>query len=158
MGVLTPTLIGADDRLDMVVIKLGDFRPMMPWQSALEIAHYLRMHCKSAARHDRQASNFWPDVPGQGDLNDCPKTNRRHRRSKLGQNFNHWEVGHKGGEVGLGFDGRWKAMGYEDGIRLHNMIRRAGRRAKAWAGEGGRGRRMLSNLTDAEDDYRLGLG
>ena len=74
------------------------------------------------------------------------------------QNFDRWQVGDKGAEVALGFDGRWEAMGYEDGIRLHNMIRRAARRAKAWAGEGRKSSRMLSNLTDAEDGYRIGLG
>ncbi len=157
-SIATPTTIGANDREDMVVVTIADLRPMMPYQTALELAHHLRMHCKTAARHDRQSSDFWPDVPGQGDLNDCPKPNRQFRRSRLVQNFNRWQVGDKGAEVALGFDGRWEAMGYEDGIRLHNMIRRAARRAKAWAGDSQRSRKMLSNLTNAEDDYRIGLG
>lgn len=140
----------------MVVIKLGDLRPRIAYQSALQLAHSLRMACKGAARHDRAPATFWSDVDIE-DLNDCPRPHRGFRRSKLAPNVNDWSVCYEGAEVALVFDGRAEILGYEDGIKLHQMIRRAGRRAKAWAGDTSKGRTMLANLTDAAMDHELGL-
>ena len=64
---------------------------------------------------------------------------------------------HKGAEVCLLFGDQAEIFGYEDGIKFHQKIRRAGRRAKAWAGDASSQRTMLANLTDCEENYRLGL-
>lgn len=154
--VLTPTQLGADDHEDMVIIRLGSQRPMMPWQVALTLSHHLRSHCKSAARFDRVSAGFWRDVDME-DLDDKPRPHRGYRKSSLMQNFKHWQVADKPPLVALIFDDVWTEMGYEDGVKLHQMIRRAAQRAKAWAGDTNRIRGAYANLTDAEDDYRLGI-
>ena len=147
---------GANDHEDMVTITLGSLRPRVAYQTAFEIAHSLRLACKAAARYDRVPANFWLDVNIE-DLDDCPRPHRGFRRSKLAPNVTHWQVSHLHTEVQLIFDGRGEILGYEDGIKLHQRIRRAGRRAKAWAGESTKGHRMLSMITDAEEDYKFGL-
>jgi hypothetical protein len=158
MNVLRPVKFGANDVEDMVVITLGDLRPRIPYQMAFDIAHRLRLAAKAAARYDRANGRFWLDVDIEDrDLEDCPRTHRGFRRSKQVHNVDAFEVSYNRQEVRLTFDRRGEIFGYEEAIRLHQMIRRAGRRAKAWAGEGGRGMTMLSNLTDAEEDYRLNL-
>lgn len=154
--IITPTKFAANNHEDMVNIQIGDLRPRIAYQSAFEIAHALRMACKSAARHDRQQATFVNDVDVE-DLEDCPRPNRQFRRSNQVPNVKNWRVCYQKAEVAILFDGRGEIFGYEDGIRLHQMIRRAGRRAKAWAGESQKNITMLANLTDAEDDYRLGL-
>ena len=154
---LKRTQMGADDNQDLVVIRLGDLRPTVPYQSAFLIAAGLRMGCKQAARHDRAPATFWRDMD-LDDLYDSPKPHRGFRRSKLVPNIDSYEVKVNPPLVGLFFDGVGKEMGYEDGIRLHQAIRRAGRRAKAWAGDTSLDRRMMGNLSDAEEDYRIGLG
>jgi hypothetical protein len=154
---LKRTQMGADDNQDLVVIRLGDLRPTVPYQTALKIAAALRMGCKQAARYDRAPATFWRDVDIE-DLNDSPRPHKGFRRSTLVPNVKDYEVRVNPPLVGLFFDGVGKEVTYEDGIRLHQMIRRAGRRAKAWAGDISRDSRMLGNLTDAEDDHRLGLG
>ncbi len=155
-ALLTPTQMGANDDLDFVVVTLGSLKPKMPWQTALQVCHHLRMHSKQAARFDRVPANFWRDV-AVVDLDDCPAPHPTFRRSTLQQNFKKWEVGSNPPLVALIFDGQWTQMGYEDGIKLHHEIRRAARRAKAWAGDTSKVSTALANLTDAEDDYRLGL-
>ncbi len=155
--VYRPSKHGANDDEDMVIIAIGDLRPRVAYQTAFEIAHSLRLSCKAAARYDRVPANFWLDV-GIEDLEDCPRPHRGFRRSKQVPNVDYWQVSHLHAEVQLIFDNRGEIMGYEDGIKLHQRIRRAGRRAKAWAGESGKGRRMLSMMTDAEENYKLGLG
>ncbi len=140
----------------MVVITFGGLRPIIAYQTAFEIAHSLRMSCKAAARYDRVPASFWAEVE-IGDLDDCPSPHRGFRRSKQAPNVSNWSVQYKDAMVALLFDGRGQMFDYEEGIRLHQMIRRAGRRAKAWSGDTSKGRTMLSMITDAEEDYRLGL-
>ncbi|KKN64463.1 hypothetical protein LCGC14_0491510 [marine sediment metagenome] len=153
---LKPMQMGADDNQDMVVIRLGDLRPMIPYQKAFEFAHELRLGCKQAARFDRAPQTFWREIDLES-LEDCPKAHRGFRRSKLVPNVDSCHVRFKGALVSLIFDERYVQTGYEEGIKLHHSIRRAGRRAKAWAGDTSRQRGLLANLTDAEEDYRLGL-
>ena len=59
--------------------------------------------------------------------------------------------------VGLYFDGHGEEMDYETAVKLGHAIRRAARRAKAWAGDRSSYSSCLGNLTNAEDDYKLGL-
>ena len=154
--VLIPTQMRADPELDFVVVTLGSLKPRMPWQVAVELCHHLRQHCKNAARFDRARPNFWRDVD-MVDLADVPKAHRGFRRSKLQQNFLHWHVASHPPLVALIFDGQWSQMGYEDGVKMHQKIRKAAWIAKAWSGETAGRIAAFAHLTNAEDDYRLGL-
>ena len=153
---MKPTMLGADNDQDMVVIRLGDLRPRIPYQAALELAQSLRLGCKRAARHDRVPSTFVNDMAE--DITDIPAAHRGFRRSMLTPNVKKWQIEARPPLVAVLFDDRGLDLDYEAGVRLHHCIRRAARRAKAWAGDTARGTRMLSNITDAEEDYRLGLG
>lgn len=154
---LTPTQMGADDKEDMVVIRLGELKPMIPYQIALEIAQSIRVGCKEAARHDRASAKFWRELDMEDPRLDTPRAHRGFRRSKLISNVSSWEVVVSGPLVRLLFDNRGKEFDYETGIKLHTSIRKAGHRAKAWAGDTSRIRRMLGSLHSAEEDDRLGL-
>ncbi len=157
--ILTKTQLGADDKLDMVVIRLGDLLPMVPYQIALEVAQSLRVGCKQAARFDRAPARFWKEMVSSEDpRKDTPKAHRGFRRSKMVANVSSWEVKCNPPLVGLFFDGTGKEMNYEDGIHLHLLIRKAGLRAKAWSGDTGFNSRTIGMLTSAEEDYRLGVG
>ena len=153
---LLPTRMGANDNQDMVVIRLGNSQPCIPYQSALELAQNLRVMCKQACRFDHVEGSFWTDVDIE-DLYDCPRPHRGFRRSNLASNVKAWTIQVKAQLIDLQFDGEGIEMDYETGIKLHQMIRRAARRAKAWAGDAGKGTNMLANITDAGEDDRLGL-
>lgn len=148
--------LGADDHQDMVIIRLNHSRPMVRYPIGLEIAARLRMACKMAARYDRAPATFWRDCDVV-DLGNCPKPHRGIRESGLVPTALDWDALTKGPLVALRFDDLVTQMPYEEGIHLHREIQRASRRAKAWAGDASRAGRMLGNLTNAEDDYRLGL-
>lgn len=140
----------------MVIIRLDDLRPMVPYQKGLEVSQGLRLACKQAARFDHAPATFWRDVDME-DLSDCPKPHRGFRRSLLVSNVKSYEVRVNPPLVALLFDGIGREMSYEDGVKLHQMIRRACRRAKAWAGDTSRNRRMLGMLTSGEEDDRLNV-
>ena len=149
--------MGADDKQDMVVVRMGDMRPMVPYQTAFSIAQAVRVGCKEAARFDRASAKFWREMNTEDPKLDLPRPNRKFRRSKLVSNVDFWEVVVSMPLVRLLFNGEGKEFDYESGIKLSNSIRRAGHRAKAWAGDSSKTRRVLGSLTNAEDDYRLGL-
>lgn len=149
--------MGADDKLDMVVVRLGDMRPMIPYQTAFEIAQAVRVGCKEAARSDRASAKFWREMNTEDPRLDIPKPHRGFRRSELVSNVKSWEVVVSKPLVRLLFNGEGKEFDYESGIKLSVAIRAAGHRAKAWAGDVSRTRRMLGSLHSAEEDDRLGL-
>ena len=155
--VLKQMQLGADDREDMVVIQLGNLRPMAPYQLAFEIAQRIKVNSRMTAAADRVPASFDREM-AQIDLEDCPKAHRGFRRSKLVQNFDSWKVGQTNdGLVRIWFDDIATDIGYADGIKMAYLIRRAGHRAKAWAGDTNRGATMLGGLQDGEELYRLGL-
>ena len=154
---LKPTQMGANDDQDMVVIRLGELKPRIPYQNALELMQSLRLGCMEAARYDRAPAKFWRELEDEDPRIDIPKVHRGFRRSMLAPNVSLWKVEVTPPLVRLLFDGRGKEFGYEDGIKLHILIRKAALRAKAWAGDTNTYSRMLGMLTNAEDDYRLNL-
>jgi hypothetical protein len=153
---LVPTKMGANNDEDMVVIRVGDIGGTIAYQTAFEFAQGLRVACKSAARFDRVPANFWVDVDME-DFDDLPRPHRGFRRSTQVPTIQRCRSMVNGAEICVEFDGRGRIMGYEDGIKLHQKIRRAGRMAKAWAGDAGKSTRMLAMVTDGEENDRLGL-
>ena len=145
---ISSTKFRANDDEDIVNITVGEIRVSAWYQTAFEISQHLRLACKSAARYDHAPGSFWLDVDTE-DLADCPATHRSFRRSKQVQNFSNCSTRFQKAEVCLLFDGVSEIFGYEDGIKLHQMIRRAARRAKACAVDTTTGRKILANLTDA---------
>jgi hypothetical protein len=154
---LTPTDLGADDKEDMVVVRMGDMRPMIPYQTSFAIAQAVRVGCKEAARFDRAPANFWREMAMDDPRLDTLRPNREFRRSKLNSNVDSWEVVVSLPLVRLLFNGEGKDFDYESGIKFSIAIRRAGHRAKAWAGDSSKTRRMLGALHSAEENYRLGV-
>lgn len=145
---ISSTKFFANDDKDMVIVNVGKIQARAWYQTAFEISQHLRMACKLAARYDHVPADFWSDVDME-DLKDCPDPHRKFRRSKQVQNFTSCSTRFQGAEVCILFDDVGEIFGYEDGIKLHQMIRRAARRAKAWAGDTTKGMKMLVNLTDA---------
>lgn len=155
-GLLQKTRFTVNDELDFVNIRFGVIHARIGYRVGFHIDHYLRLAAKQAARVDRANAKFWHDME-LPDLNDCPKTNRQPRQSMLTPTVVNYAVNVNPPLVSLEFDGKAMEMDYETAIKLGHEVRRASRRAKAWAGDGAKYSAMLGMLTDAESDYRLGL-
>lgn len=150
-------LFKANDNLDFVDIAFGTLSARIGYRVGFSIDHHLRLAAKQAARLDRAPANFWRAVD-LVDLDDAPKPSRVPRQSMLTPSASVWAVGVTPQLVWLSFDSAAMEMDYETAIKFGHAIRRASRRAKAWAGDRSKYSQMLGMLTDAEDDYRLGLG
>lgn len=149
--------LGASSSEDMVVVTLGELRPIIPYQTAFEIAQHLRQGAKEAARHDRAPATFAREIVLGDPRADLPDCHPAFRRSMQAPSVKKWEVRCNPPLVGLVFDGTITEFSYEDAIHLQWHIRRAGHIAKRWAGDRAKVRRVRGNLHDAEENYRLGL-
>jgi hypothetical protein len=145
-----------DDNLDFVTIQFGSINARIGYRIGFVIDHNLRLAAKQAARFDRVPAMFWREVEVP-DLEDEPATSRVVQQSRLSPTVSSWAVRVNPPLVELLFDGAGEQMDYETAVKLGHAIRRASRRAKAWAGDRSSYSSMLGFLTDAEEDYRLGL-
>lgn len=153
---LQKVVFSANDEQDSVLIKIGGLKHRVGYRVGFEIDHYLRLAAKQAARFHRAPANFWRELD-LDDLEDQPKPHRGARQSRHRPTYKHWEIRCNPPLVALLFDGRGEEMDYETAVKLGHAIRRAARRAKAWAGDTSKYSAMLGNATDAEEDYKLGL-
>jgi hypothetical protein len=147
-----------NDELDFVNIRCGVIRARIGYRIAFAVDHRLRIAAKQSARFHRVPASFWRFVE-LPDLEDCPRPSRIPQQSRLTPTVSRWDVFTVPGEplVHIEFDGMAMELDYEAAVKLGHDIRRAGRRAKAWAGDRSKYSAMLGLLTDAEDDYRLGI-
>lgn len=158
-AILQPLVFETNDRDDLVEIRLGDLRPTVPYQTAFEIAQALRVAAKAAARADNAPANFWREFQLEDPLQEFPRQlHQGFRRSTRVPNVTAWQVVHQGGRVRIIFDGTFTEFGYEEAIKLHHQVRRAGHRAKRWAGDTSRTVRSVGRLVDAEENARLSSG
>ena len=148
----------ADDDHDLVVIRVGTLSGSVIYQQAFRIDQALRVGAKACARHHKAPATFWHALDLKS-LDDCPRAHRQPRRSSLVPTVGTWEVRVNGAEVELYFDDPLNGVGidFEDAVFVGHTIRRAGRRAKAWAGDQSRVKQLLGNLTSAEEDDRIGV-
>lgn len=146
-----------NDNMDFVEVKFGCINVRIGYRIGFAIDQNMRLAAKQAAQIDRAPASFWRDVDIP-DLDDCPKASRWPQQSQLTPTCKKWEVKcYPTALVGLFFDGIGEEMDYETAVKLGHAIRRASRRAKAWAGDTAKHSRMMGILTDAEQDYKLGI-
>lgn len=138
----------ANNDLDSVVIRVGEMSQRIGYNTGFEIDQNLRMAAKHAAQFHRAPASFWRDVD-LVDLDDCPRPHRGYRQSRHLPTYQTWSVTCKPPLVGLVFDGQCVELDYETAVKAGHTIRRASRRAKAWAGDTSRSKRLLAHVTDA---------
>ena len=157
MTVLKRMELDASSDEDMVVLALGSLRPIIPYQTAFDVAQALRVAAKQAARFDRAPATFVNELSLGDPRENLPEPHPTFRRSTKVPNVRSWEARVNPPLAGLVFDETITEMSYEDAVRLAWKIRRAGHEAKRWAGDRSKTRRARGNLNDAEENYRLGL-
>lgn len=138
----------ANDDLDTVVIRIGDLRERVGYNVGFSLDQYMRLAAKQAASIHGAPATFWRELY-LVDLDDCPKAHRGIRQSRLTPSYDKWEVKCNPPLVGLYFDGSGVEVEYETAVQIGHAIRRASRRAKAWAGDTTRWTSFMGNLTAA---------
>lgn len=160
--ILEKITYGATAVEDMVHGHIAGLKFVAPYQTLFEMCQKLRMASKIAARADRAGPTFWREF-NLTDLADVPALYREgFRRSMQRPTLKAYHFDIKGSLVVVGLFNRGGTpynveIHYEDAIKWHHQLRLEARRAKAWAGDSSKQRRLTGHITDAEEDYRLGI-
>lgn len=147
-----------NDELDFVTIKMGNINARLGYRIAFEVAQGLFNVAAQVARYEKMSIKEFRKAFPPENLDDCPRANRQARQSTLTPTARQWLVQGAPPLVGLFFDGHGQEMDVPTAGTLSNAIRRAARRAKAWAGDTTSLQTCQGILTDAEEDYKLGVG
>ncbi len=137
----------ANDEQDSVVIRIDDLRARIGYRVGFAIDQNLRMGAKQMAEFHGASASFWREL-ALTDLTDTPKPHRTPRQSRHLPSYKTWEIHCNPPLVGLFFDGKGMEFDIELAVKIGHEIRRASRRAKAWAGDTSTDRRLFANLTD----------
>jgi hypothetical protein len=154
---LEKTTFTVNDELDFVTLKCGTIDVRIGYRVALSVAKSLMETAAHVARFQRISIKDFKEQMQEADLEDSPRPNRRPRQSKLTPTATSWETYPTASLIGLLFDGEGMELDPEFAWKMGSELRRAGRRAKAWAGDSSKISNCTGILTDAEEDYRLGV-
>ena len=146
-----------NDELDFIHIKMGTLNTRLGYRIAFEISQSLYNIAAQVARFDRISIRDFKEQFPQSGLEDCPRTHRGARQSMLTPTASNWRVVGDPPLVSLYFDDEGVEMDVLTAGTLSTAIRRAARRAKAWAGDSSSDQNCQGIATDAEEDYRLGV-
>lgn len=147
----------ANDDLDSVVLRIGDMQQRVGYRVGFAIDQSLRVAAKHVAEYYGAKASFWREL-ALTSLDDCPKPHRSARQSRHTPTYREWSVEmHNPPLVALLFDGAGEEFDIDVAVSFGHEIRRASRRAKAWAGDTSSDRRLIAHITDANAEPSLRL-
>jgi hypothetical protein len=157
-ALLTKQRIHIEPRQDRVVLMLGKLEVEMPYATSFQVAQGLRLASKDAMRYAKEDVTNWQTF---ATLDEMPKETLPYKvspehRVTVRKNFN-WKAGWEGENVKVMFGDQVLKFHFTVALKIAVWLRDAGHRSKAWAGDGSKSMIMAGRLSDAEENYRLGI-
>lgn len=157
-SLLTKQRIHVASNQDQVMLQVGNLEVVMPYAATFTIAQALRLSAKQAMRYSREPLKNWRDHSA---LNEMPERTSPckvspEKRLSVRSNFN-WRTGWEGEEVKVQFGDVLLKFHFVVALKISEWLRDAGKQSRAWAGDASKFRLASSILSNAEENYRLGL-
>lgn len=140
--------------LDRVVLIFNRLKFPMPYAQAFKIAAGLRLGCKHAMKLSGESIVDWRNRSKLDVYTGIPDL-APERRTSMTQQFT-WRVDVDNEMIYLILANHRIGFHFETGLKIAEWLRYGGRKAKRWAGDGGRVMTSMGNLTDAELNYKRG--
>lgn len=140
--------------MDRVVFRINRRDFFIPYAQVFRMAQCLQIICKRSKQliHERE---HWAKLANTGGI-EIPDYNTVTPYSQVKGKFN-WEFRIESELIHFQLGDYHTSFHFAAGLQLSFMIRIAGRKAKAWAGDLGKTKIAVGMLTDAEENYRLGI-
>jgi hypothetical protein len=150
--------IYVDTRQDRVVLRVRRLEVEMPYATSFKLAQGLRLASKDAMRYAKEDVNNWQDFAALSDMNKrvWPYIAHPERRVTLHKGVD-WRAGWEGENVKIQFGDQLLKCHFTAALKISEWLREAGRQSKAWAGDSSRSIHAAGVLSDAENNYRLGV-
>ena len=145
--------VGTD--LDRVVLVVKKTQYPMPYAQAFKIAAGLRLASKQAMKVSGEGIKHWRTRSLLDVYTGVPDLNSQRRSTNM-QRYS-WSVRFDGEMIYLNLGGHEIGFHFEAALKIAEWLRFAGKKAKRWAGDGGRSMTSMGVLADAEYNYKHGL-
>ena len=140
---------------DHVILRVGKVDAEMPYAAAMKMAQSIRVAGKSCARYSHEATPWLELAYGEEVVvQDYSKTTPS--ANKLSGRYN-WSVSVESERITLVLGDFSFTAHYVDALKISQWMREAGKIAKLWAGDTSKSMSAVGMLTDAEENYRLGV-
>jgi hypothetical protein len=149
--------VNVQQGLDLVRLKISTHKIDLYYQTAFAISRAMRMEAKGAMSYEKTAVKLWRELANYERQPSALPMNPFYRRSDGVSNLNEWAVKGKGPLVIVELNELTAKLHYADALIIQSWIRVAATEAKRWAGDRSKGLYAVAHLTDAENNYRLGL-
>jgi len=157
-SLLTKQRIHVHNDKDMVLLKVGNLIVHIPYAEGFKIAQGIRLASKDAMRYIHEDSTQWAKF---AKLTDAPdktisfEVNPEIRVTEY-KDFN-WKIGWEGEDVKMMFGNNLLKFHFTVALKISQWIRNAGQEAKAWSGQKGSYMNLRGILSNAEENYKLGI-
>ena len=141
---------------DQVIFMVGNLVVPMPYAASFKIAQALRLASRDAMRYAKEAVPGWEKFANENIPETQPYTVSKEKRKIVQKGFA-WRTGWDGENVKAQFGNNALHFHFTTALQISARLRIAGAKAKAWAGDTSMSMNAASILSDAEENYRLGL-
>jgi hypothetical protein len=147
--VLTKQNIYIESKQDRVVLKVQRLEIEMPYATSFKVAQGLRLASRAAIRYAKA------DYTAPSDIEKAYEASADIRVTAH-KDFN-WRAGWEGEDVKIQFGDQLLKFHFTAALKIAEWLRDAGKQSKAWAGDTSRSISAAGILSDAEQNYRLGV-
>lgn len=155
---LTKESIHIESDKDMVLLNVGNLTVHIPYLQSFKIAQGIRLASKDAMRYIHEDSTKWSEFAKLNNLPDktTPYELSVEKRVTLQKDFN-WKIGWEGENVKMLFGNNMLKLHFTIALKISQWLRNAGQEAKAWRGHKGAILNLRGILSNAEENYKLGI-
>jgi len=158
MGVLSKQNIHVAAELDQVLLMIGRLTVNMPYATSFRIAQGIRLAAKDAMRYAKEDVTGWSGFAQDEDIPErtTPYLVSTEERVTVPKGFT-YKIGWDGEDVVMLLGNNRVELHFTTALKINTWLRTAGAEAKAWAGDSGKSMVASGILSNAEENYRLGI-
>ena len=154
-GLLTKQNVRVETNFDRVILTVQKLVFPMPYAASFKIAAGLKLASQQAMRMSKEPLANWRNFTIPDDELIVNALNIASNYFMVRQFI--WRIDVDGEMAYLHMADNRIGFHFETGFKIAQWLRVAGTQAKKWAGDSGTFMHMTGHLTDAENNYKLGL-
>ena len=158
MSVLTKQRIHVTSEQDQVLLMVGNLTVHMPYAVSFKIAQGIRLASKDAMRYAKEDVANWVKYSIDEDIPErtTPYAVNLTERVTVPKGFG-YKIGWDGENVVMVLGNNKLELHFTTALQVNSWLRHAGSEAKLWAGDTGKSFSASGILSNAEENYRLGI-
>lgn len=139
---------------DRVILRIDSVDIFFPYAQVFKIAQNIRLACKGAKAMVHESAR-WDEIAKDDNIEVQDYSATKPGRQIKGK-FD-WQINMNSELIYLCFGDLKAGMHFSDALKLSEWMRAGGRKAKRWAGDTSAHKNAMGTLTNAEENYRLGI-